>query len=268
MEEENLMAKKNSCNKIWALGLMLTGGTALLLAQAPVQTVSAERRIVLHVKFAELDQEKERQFGVDLLAGPGGGLSINQALNLLTLDPKLNLGAFLKVLQNESILQVLAEPTLVTTDGKEANFLVGGEFPVPIVQGAPPSGGITVQFRKYGVNLTFTPTITPSANLAMHLKQEVTMLDLDNAVTMNGFKIPALSTRTAESTVELGDGQSFVVAGLVNNQEQSALSKVPFISSIPILGMFKPKDDKPQHSDLIMIVTPEFATGRSPVVEN
>ena len=263
------MAKKNSGKKIWAFGLMLTGAASLLPAQTPVQTVSAERQIVLHVKFAELDQEKERQYGVNLFAGPS-----TQASNLFTLDPKLNAGVFLRTLQNESILQVLAEPTLMTTDGKDASFLVGGEFPTPLVQGGATSNAITVQFRKYGVNLTFTPTITPGSNLAMHLKQEVTMLDMTHALKMNGFSIPTLSTRTAESTVELGDGQSFVVAGLVNNQEQSALSKVPFISNIPILGMFKPQDDKPQHPDLmqhpdlIMIVTPEFATGRSPVVEN
>ncbi len=261
------MAKKNSGKKIWAFGLMLTGAAGFLLAQPPVQTVSAEKQIVLHVKFVELDQEKERQYGVNLLTGPG--INESGALNLFTLDPKLNLGAFLRTLQNESILQVLSEPTLVTTDGKEANFLVGGEFPVPVVRGpGTDPDAITVQFRKYGVNLTFTPTVTSGANLAMHLKQEVTMLDLAHAVKINGFSIPALSTRTTESTVELGDGQSFVVAGMVNNQEQSALSKVPFVSSIPILSMFKPKVDQAQRSDLIMIVTPEFVSGRSPVVEN
>lgn len=209
------MSQKNSWNKAWALGIMLTGGTTFLLAQAPAQAVSAEGQIVLRVKFAALDQQKESQFGVNLLTGPT--TSITQALSFFALDPKLNLAAFIKALQNESILQVLAEPNLITTSGKEANFQVGGEFPVPVVQGGAATGAINVEFRKYGLNLTFTPTITPSSNIAMRLKQEVSTFDLANAVVMNGFTIPALATRTAESTVELQDGQSFVVSGLVNN---------------------------------------------------
>jgi pilus assembly protein CpaC len=271
----------------------------------------AEKQILLRVRFAELDRSKEVQYGVNLLAGPGGNpigsttgqfangsftgtltippsssgttstctvggcttttsgnngtFSISQALNLFALDPKLDLGAFIKALQNETILQILAEPTLVTTNGKEAQFLVGGQFPVPIVQGGATSGAITVQFKDYGIKLIFTPNITVNANVSIHLKQEVTALDLAHSVVLNGFSIPALSTRTAESTVELGDGQSFVVAGLLNNQETYALSKVPFISSIPILGnLFKSKDDSVQRQELIMIVTPEITMPLGP----
>ncbi len=271
----------------------------------------AERQILLRVKFAELDREKELQFGVNLLAAPGnnaigvstgqfssgnfsgsltipptssgststctiggcttttsgnsGTFSITQALTMFALDPKLNLGAFIKALQQETILQVLAEPNLVTTNGKEANFLVGGQFPVPIVQGGATSGAISVQFKNYGIQLTFTPQITYNGNLNIHLRQEVSTLDLANAVVLNGFTIPALSTRTAESTVELGDGQSFVVAGLVSNQEQYELSKVPILGSLPILGnLFKSKDDKVQRTDLIVIVTPEITMPLGP----
>lgn len=278
----------------------------LMLPPPPV-----EKQVLLRVKFAELDREKELQFGVNLLAAPGGNaigvstgqfssgnftgsltippsssgststctvggcttttsgnngtFSITQALTLFALDPKLNLGAFIKALQQETILQVLAEPNLVTTNGKEANFLVGGQFPVPIVQGGATSGAITVQFKDYGIKLTFTPLITNNGNLNIHLRQEVSTLDLSNAVVLNGFTIPALSTRTAESTVELGDGQSFVVAGLVSNQEQYELSKVPVLGSLPILGnLFKSKDDKVQRTDLIVIVTPEITMPLGP----
>jgi pilus assembly protein CpaC len=271
----------------------------------------AEKQILLRVKFAELDRSKEVQFGVNLLAGPGGNpigastgqfangsftgtvtvpptasgtvstctaggcqtttsgnngtFSITQALNLFALDPKLNLGAFIKALQNETILQILAEPTLVTTNGKEAQFLVGGQFPVPIVQGGATSGAISVQFKDYGVRLIFTPNITAHGNVSIHLHQEVSALDTSNSVVLNGFSIPALTTRTTDSTVELGDGQSFVVSGLLNNQEQYALSKVPFISSIPILGaLFKSKDDKVSRTDLIMLVTPEITMPLGP----
>jgi pilus assembly protein CpaC len=303
-------------------GILAASFSKTVLNNLTLPIAAAEKQIVLRVKFAELDRSKEVQFGVNLLAAPGGNVigsgtgqfsssslsgaltipssaagttsvnsgstgtavgststggtsssatgnsaivTITQALNLFALDPKLNLGAFIKALQNETILQVLAEPTLVTTNGKEAQFLVGGEFPVPIVQGGATSGAITVQFRQYGIKLTFTPNITAHGNIAMHLKQEVSTLDLANSVVLNGFTIPALSTRTAESTVELGDGQSFVVAGLVNNQEQYALSKVPFISSIPILGnLFKSKDDKVSRTDLIMMVTPEITMPLGP----
>jgi pilus assembly protein CpaC len=270
-----------------------------------------EKQILLRVKFAELDREKELQFGVNLLASPGnipigastgqysngsfsgsitvppssvgavttcstggcqttqsgnsGTFSITQALNLFALDPKLNLGAFIKALQQENVLQILAEPNLVTTNNKEANFLVGGEFPVPVVQGGATSGAITVQYKQWGIRLLFTPSITPVGTISMHLRQEVSALDYTNAAVLNGFTIPGLTSRTAESTVELGDGQSFVVAGLVNNQETFVLSKVPFISSIPILGnLFKSKDDKISRTDLVMIVTPEVTMPLGP----
>ncbi len=287
------------------------GFSKTLVNNLALPVAGIEKQILLRVKFAELDRSKEVQYGVNLLAGPGGNpigastgqfqngsftgtvqvpagssgstttctaggcqtttegnngsFSISQALNLFALDPKLNLGAFIKALQNETILQILAEPNLVTTNGKEASFLVGGQFPVPIVQGGATSGAITVQFKNYGINLTFTPNITPNNTINMHLRQEVSTLDLANAVVLNGFTIPALTTRTTDSTVELGDGQSFVVAGLVNNQEQYALSKVPFISSIPILGaLFKSKDDKVQRTDLVMMVTPEITMPLGP----
>lgn len=282
----------------------------------------AEKQILLRVKFIELDRSKEVQYGVNLLAAPGGNaigagtgqfssssltgtltipssasggstastggtasattgtttagttassvansalVTITQALNLFALDPKLNLGLFIKALQQENILQILAEPNLVTTNGKEAQFLVGGQFPVPIVQGGATSGAISVQFKDYGIKLTFTPTVTVHGNISIHLKQEVSTLDLSNAVVLNGFSIDALATRTTESTVELGDGQSLVVSGLISNQEQYQLSKVPVLSSIPVFGnLFKSKDDKVQRTDLIMIVKPEITMPLSP----
>jgi pilus assembly protein CpaC len=296
-----IVSSKEVADKAGALAASISKTVLnnLMLPPAP-----AEKQILLRVKFAELDRSKEIQYGVNLLAGPGGNpigastgqfangsftgtvtvppsssgstttctaggcqtsttgnngtFTITQALNLFAMDPKLNLGAFIKALQNETILQILAEPTLVTSNGKEAQFLVGGQFPVPVVQGGATAGAISVQFKDYGVKLIFTPNITINGNISIHLRQEVTALDTSNSVVLNGFSIPALTSRTTESTVELGDGQSFVVSGLLNNQEQYALSKVPFISSIPILGaLFKSKDDKVNRTELIMVVTPE-----------
>jgi pilus assembly protein CpaC len=153
----------------------------------------------------------------------------------------------------------------VTSDGKEANFLVGGEFPVPVLQGGANAGAVTIQFREFGIRLTFTPQVTGNNTIRMALRQEVSTLDYTNAVTLNGFTIPALSNRRAETTVELGDGQSFVVAGLVNNQERNALSKIPVLANLPILGaLFKSKDEVQQRQELIMIVTPEITTPLGP----
>jgi pilus assembly protein CpaC len=122
-----------------------------------------------------------------------------------------------------------------------------------------------VQFKEYGIKLNFLPAITSNNTIKMHLRQEVSTLDLTNAVVLNGFTIPALAARTAESDVELGDGQSFVVAGLINNQETNALSKVPVLGNLPILGaLFKSKDDKVQRQELIMVVTPEITMPLGP----
>jgi pilus assembly protein CpaC len=247
-----------------------------------------EKQILLRVKFAELDRVREVQYGVNLLASPGGTLigsttgqfsslsttgsaqvpstggassatsTITQALSLFAFDPHLNLGAFLKALESQSILQTLAEPNLVTTSGKEASFLVGGEFPVPVVQGGSGAGSVTVQFKEFGIRLKFTPVLTDHATIKMHLNQEVSTLDPADGVTLNGFVIPAMSTRRAETDVELGEGQSFVVAGLVSNAEADTFTKIPILGSLPIIGyLFKSKDEKKNRTDLVVLVTPE-----------
>ncbi len=249
----------------------------------------AEKQILLRVKFAELDRVREIQYGVNLLASPGNTLigsttgqfnsfsttgtvqvpqtsggstaiaTITQALSLFAFDPKLNLGAFLKALESQSILQTLAEPNLVTTNGKEASFLVGGEFPVPVVQGGSGAGAVTVQFREFGIRLKFLPILTDHKTIKMHLSQEVSTLDPGDGVSLNGFVIPALSTRRAETDVELGEGQSFVVAGLVSNAESDTFTKIPVLGSLPIIGyLFKSKDEKKNRTDLVVLVTPEI----------
>jgi len=255
----------------------------------------AEKQILLRVKFAELDRVREIQYGVNLLAAPGGTLigsttgqftststtgsvsvpsssgastaisTITQALSLFAFDPKLNLGAFLKALESQSILQTLAEPNLVTTNGKEASFLVGGEFPVPVVQGGSGAGAVTVQFREFGIRLKFTPVLTDHRTIKMHLAQEVSTLDPADGVSLNGFVIPALSTRRAETDVELGEGQSFVVAGLVSNAESDTFTKIPVLGSLPIIGyLFKSRDEKKNRTDLVVLVTPEITEPLGP----
>jgi pilus assembly protein CpaC len=269
-----------------------TGFARTIVNNMGVNVGMPEKQILLRVKFAELDRTKEQQFGINLLGAPGGtqvgsttgqfpgvgftgtsaspggstgSFSITQALSIFAFDPHLNIGAFIQALETESILQTLAEPNLVTTSGKEASFLVGGEFPVPVVQGGSGAGAVTVQFKEFGIRLKFTPVLTLNKTIKMHLSQEVSTLDPADGVSLNGFTIPALSTRRAETDVELGEGQSFVVAGLINNQESDTFTKIPILGSLPIIGyLFKSKDEKKSRTDLVLLVTPEVTEPLGP----
>jgi pilus assembly protein CpaC len=144
---------------------------------------------------------------------------------------------------------------------KEASFLVGGEIPIPVLQGGGNAGSVTIQYKEFGIRLIFTPNITENHTVKLHLKQEVSSLDFSNAITISGFTIPALQTRRAETDVEMGEGQSFVIAGLVNNQETDTFNKIPILGSLPIFGsLFKSRDEKKSRTDLVVIVTPEITT--------
>jgi pilus assembly protein CpaC len=253
-----------------------------------VNSAPVARQILIRVKFAELDRNTAQDYGINFVntgagntigrvtTGPAsatvttdssgkGTLSISDALNIFAFNPSINLAAFLKALQANGILQILAEPNLVTADGSEASFLVGGEFPVPTLQGGANSGAVTVQYREFGIRLTFKPEMTTNKTIKMHLKQEVSNLDKANGVSLNGFLIPALTTRRAETNVELAEGQSFIVAGLINNQETDTFSKIPVLSSLPIFGaLFKTKDESKLRQELVMMVTPEITEPLNP----
>jgi pilus assembly protein CpaC len=247
----------------------------------------AEKQVLLRVRFAELNRNASRSFGVNLIstgagntigritaggtpapvpsevggAGGGGGasrFSITDALNVFAFRPDLNIGAFVKALQAEGVLQILAEPNLVTTNGKEASFLVGGEFPVPILQGGSNAGAVTVQFREFGIRLSFNPQVTENGTIKLYVKPEVNTLDLANSVSIAGFSIPALATRKIETNIELGEGQSFVIGGLLDDRVTDSMSKIPGLSNIPLLGsLFKSRTENRSKSELIVLVTPE-----------
>jgi pilus assembly protein CpaC len=255
-----------------------------------VAEAAVERQVLLRIKFAELSRSASNQFAVNLLStgatntigqvstgqassstpsSIGGGqptsFTISNALNIFAFRPDLNLGAFIQALEQHNLLQTLDEPTLMTSDGKEASFLVGGEFPIPVLQGGANSGAVTIQFREFGVRLTFTPVITGHNNIRLHVKPEVSSLDYSNALSFNGFTIPALSSRKMETNVELGEGQSFVIAGLIDNQVTETLSKIPGLSSIPILGnLFKSKSITKSDDELVVLVTPEITMPLQP----
>jgi pilus assembly protein CpaC len=261
-----------------------------------VVSAGPEKQIVLRVKFAELNRNAALSLGVNLLSTgatntpglistgqfqsasldqiqtpvPGSGVAavskftVSDALNIFAFRPDLNLGMFIKALQNQGVLQILAEPNLVTTNGKDASFLVGGEFPVPVVQGGANAGAVTIIFKEYGIRLTFQPTITEHNTIKMYVKPEVSTIDLTNAVLYSGFTIPALASRRIETNIELGLGQSFLIAGLIDQRVTEQLSKVPGLSNIPILGaLFKSKNEQKSAEELIVMVTPEITTPMS-----
>ena len=178
----------------------------------------------------------------------------NNLLNFFLFRTDINLGAVIQDLQEKNILQILAEPNLIAVDGKESNFLAGGEFPYPVPQGI--TGSITIQFKEFGVRLAFVPLIKPDGIIHLQVKPEVSSLDFSNALTTNGFVIPALSTRRAETEFELKDGQSFVIAGLMDNRVTDILNKIPGLADIPILGtFFKSRSTQKTKTELMVLVT-------------
>jgi pilus assembly protein CpaC len=245
------------------------------------------QEVLLEVKFAEVDRTALTQLGVNLFStgsgntigsittGQYGGIkngnitdsgsaspysnttTISDALNLFFFNPQVHLGGVIKALEGKNLLQILAEPNLVALNGKESSFLAGGEFPFPVVQ--PGAGGIstvTVQFREFGVRLKFTPVIQPNGNIHLHVVPEVSTLDFANSISVSGTTIPAISTRKADTEFELQDGQSFVIAGLMDNRVTEINNKVPWLGDVPILGnFFKSKSAQKSNSELMVLCT-------------
>jgi pilus assembly protein CpaC len=172
----------------------------------------------------------------------------------------------IRAMQTAGALRALAEPNLLAMDGQTASFLAGGEFPIPIIQGGGGSGSaVTIQFKEYGVRLNFKPTIIDEDHIRLELEPEVSTIDFANGVRFEGFVIPALRTRRARTGIELRDGQSFALAGLLDNSESRSLSKVPVLGDIPILGnLFKSKQYQKQETELVFIVTADLVKPVSP----
>jgi pilus assembly protein CpaC len=250
----------------------------LLKVEVPKQ----EPQILLKVRFANVDRTKSKDLGISFVgapmgfpfsvktgAQPSGGVSagsgspsvtLSDALNLLFFDPQINVGATLKDLESRAVLQILAEPNLLAMNGHEASFVAGGEFPYPTLQGGGSGlGQVTVQFRPFGVQIRFLPTITPRGTIRLHLAPEVSSLDYSNALTVQGSTVPAFNTRKVDTEIELESGQSFAIAGLLDQRTTESLSRIPGLADIPILGkLFTSKTITANNSELLVIVTPEF----------
>ena len=245
------------------------------------------QQVRLQVRIAEVDRTRLNQFGFDFfsggrntaatgtqqfssasttqtstVSGVGGspvqvGLAVSNPLNFLLYNSKLNIGAAMADLEAKNILQILAEPTITTISGHEGDFLSGGLFPYPMVQGGVGSfAAVTIMFQPYGVKLKFTPTVNSDNTILLKVAPEVSALDYTNTVTLSGFTVPAISTRRAETEVELRDGQSFSISGLLDHRTTVLLDKTPGIANVPILGeLFKSKNNTHSIEDLVVIVT-------------
>ncbi len=255
------------------------------------------RQILLQVKFAAIDRVALTQVGFNLfslndkfigetstqqftqprfaqLQTQGGQVanttvSFSDLLNLFAFRPDINIGATIKMLQERNLMQILAEPNLITLEGKDASFLAGGSFPFPTITTTPTGGAtapvITVQFKPFGVKVDFTPTVTSTGAIDLKVAPEVSSLDYANAVTLEGFIIPALSQRRAETEVILKDGESFAIAGLIDNRVIETMNKVPGFGDVPILGrLFRSRSTQKSTDELLVVITPHFVRPLSP----
>ena len=256
--------------------------------------------VLLQVRFAEVDRSAVSQLGVNIFS-TGAGNTIGStttgqfspiqswnlsdtfptrglpsptavsaspnALNFFLFNPQIHLGIAIQALQSQNLLQILAEPNLMTESGKEATFLAGGEFPYPSIQaiGAGSTPTVTVQFKEFGIRLAFTPILAADGAIHLKVKPEVSTLDFANGVTIAGFSLPALSTRRFESDMSLADGQTFAIAGLIDNRVTEITSKVPGLGDVPILGkLFQSKSFNKSKTELLVIVTPHIVRPFTP----
>jgi len=265
-----------------AVQIASTGGKVVNLLN--VNVPAADPQILLKVRFCSVDRSKEKQLGINVVSsglgntiagittGEYGAPTVTSGtagsaatvttppLNLFAFFPGLNLAANIEALEQRGLVEVLAEPNVMAVNGKEASFLAGGEYPYPVAQAS--SGGaatISISFKEYGIRLNFIPTLTPRGTIRLQVAPEVSALDLVHTVEISGFDVPAITTRKVKTEVELEDGQSFVVGGLLDNEETETFQKVPFLGDIPVLGKFFQSMQRTKtNTELIIIVTPQI----------
>ena len=243
---------------------------------------SPSQQVMLQVRFAEVNRNALQQVGLTLFttrpeftsrsttqqfSGPDfddekpGGLDFPDFLNIFFFQRNEGIGAVLKALESKGFLQSLAEPNLIAYNGQEASFLAGGEIPIPVVTGL---GNINVTYKEFGIRLNFKPTIAGDV-IRLRLRPEVSSLDFNNGVILSGFRIPALTTRRAETEVELRDGQTFAVAGLLSNISQTDRQAIPILSKLPIIGyLFKSKAARAEQTELMVLITPRLVRPLDP----
>jgi pilus assembly protein CpaC len=185
---------------------------------------------------------------------PTTGSNVNNITGVTYNHGNWDINSMIDALAEDGFVTVLAEPNLTAMSGETASFLAGGEFPIPVPQG---QGAVTIMFRQYGISLAFTPTLIGEDRINLHVKPEVSQLTSDGSITIDSIVVPGLSTRRAETTIELGSGQSFAIAGLLSHNQQQTVDKYPFLGDMPILGqLFRSSQFQNDQSELVIIITP------------
>jgi pilus assembly protein CpaC len=267
-----------------AVEIAATAGKVVNLLN--VNIPAADPQILLKVRFMSVDRSLEKQLGINLfstglgntiagvstgqfsppslsLPSPGApaAAALGSGTNILGFYPGLNFGASIEALETKGVVETLAEPNILASNGREASFLAGGEYPYPVAQAGSGGGAatVTIEFKEFGIRLNFIPTFTPRGTIRLQVAPEVSALDFTNAIQISGFEVPAITSRKMKTEVELGDGQSFVLAGLLDNEETESFLKVPFIGDIPFIGkLFQSIQRTKKNTELIVIVTPEI----------
>jgi pilus assembly protein CpaC len=294
-EEEVALAGTVSNPQAAETAVKLAGMFSKSVANSLLLAPQHARQVKLKVRIVEIDRSRAQQLGFNFFgvgknafnvttgqfpattgnsssSGSSGNtnnspISVTSLLNLFYFNSDVGVGAAIEALQSKQVLQILAEPTITAMNGEKASFLAGGEFPYPVIQGS--NGGftsVTIQFRPYGVKLDFTPQVQPDGTIQLKVAPEVSALDYTNSVTISGYTVPAISTRRAETQVELKNDQSFMISGLLDNRTTDQLSKVPGIGDLPILGkLFNSKSTQKSVTELAVIITPTLV---DPLAEN
>jgi pilus assembly protein CpaC len=259
-----------------------------------VKLPAVQQQILLKVRFIDVDRSVTQQLGISI-TNMGLGQTIGQTStaqfspaslstinsnvpfnakvtgvsqswqlgnlgNIFLWRPTNNLFATIQALQSRSLAQILAEPNLLTMDGKPASFLAGGEIPIPVVQSSAGGvGNVTIMWKEFGVRINFVPTITPRKTIRLRVAPEVSSLDPANGISLSGFSVPALDVRRMQTEIELEDGQSFAIAGLLDNRTTETFSKIAGLGDIPVLGkLFQSRSRNKTNSELLVVVTPEL----------
>lgn len=246
-----------------------------------------ETQVLTEVKIAEVSRTTARKFGLNVFKNaantvggigvPGsfdgfeseggnftlnsssGFLPLRSAYNILIGNPNKGLVGLLSILEGKGLARTLAEPSLLATSGQTASYLVGGEFPIPVLQSGSQAGGITVTYKEFGIRLSLTPTVLARNRISLKVAPEVSDLDFNTGIRSSGIAVPSLLVRRTDTTVELGDGESFVISGLVSNNLKNNVDKVPWLGQVPILGaFFRSSEQSREEKELIMLVTPRL----------
>lgn len=265
-------------------------------------TVSGEQQVLLRCTVAEVNRSAIKRLGVNgflagdnfrdafavsqigginpMNIGAAGDINVTQPIPFLTGEegipllpatsfslgfPRLQMQLFLDALAQNSLLKVLAEPDLVAVSGETASFLAGGEFPIPVPQSGAATGAITIEFREFGVRVNFTPVVLAHQKIRLRVAPEVSETDFSTAIQIQGFVVPGLTQRRVETTIEVSNGQTLAVAGLLSEQVRGIANKLPGLGEVPVLGaLFRSVEYQRRQTELVVLVTPEIIAPLDP----